>query len=357
VALAVAVLFSAVALVAFTLLRHHREAKEAQARRAAAGKGPTVAVVKVETTAGRRDVTLPADVRAFNQATLYAKATGFLQSISVERGDRVRMDEVLAVIQSPETDQLVSAAAADLVVKRRDLRRAQDLTPKGVMTVQELDQARGAYEVSVANLKRLQALQQYQQVLAPFDGVVTNRYLDVGALVQNGVAVVDMADMGLLRVSVFVGQDAATFVHTNDPVTLRQDEKPDAPIEAAVSRISEALDPRSRTMQCEIWIDNTHWGLFPGTFLHATLHLNVPPLPTVPDEAVFFRNDKLVVAVIEGNRAHLRPIQPGLDDGKTMQIRSGLRAGETVALSFPNDLDDGAVVQPVERSREQNASR
>jgi RND family efflux transporter MFP subunit len=352
-----AVVVSAGLLVVFTLLRHHREAKDAQARREAAAKGPRVTVVKVETTSGRRDVTLPADVRAFNQATLYAKTTGYLQSITAERGDKVRKDEVLGVIQSPETDQLVAAAESDLLVKRRDLRRAQELAPKGVMSRQELDQASGAYEVSLANLKRVRALQQYQQLLAPFDGVVTNRYVDVGALVQNGVPVVDIADMGLLRVSVFVGQDAAAFVHTEDPVTLRQAEKPDVPIDAAISRISESLDPRSRTMQCEIWLDNTHWRLYPGTFLHATLHLNVPPLPTVPDEAVFFRDDKLLVAVIEGNRARFRPVKPGLDDGKTMQIVSGLRGNETVALSFPNDLDDGAAVQAVERRHEQNALR
>jgi membrane fusion protein, multidrug efflux system len=358
VLLSVLVLVSAGGLVALLLVRHHRETTEAQRRRDDATKGPRVTVVEVTKTAGVRDVTLPADVRAFTQATLYAKSLGYLQSVSVERGDRVKKDEVLAVIQSPETDQQVAAALSDLAVKARDARRARDLAPRGVMSQQELDRAEGDYQVSRANLERTRALQGYQQVKAPFDGTVTQRFLDVGALVQGGVAVVEVADFEHLRVNVFAGQDVAGFLKVGDAVTLVQDEKPDVKIVAALSRISEALDPRSRTMQCEIWLDNTHWGLYPGTFLHATLHVDVPPLPTVPSEAVFLRGDKLLVAVIEGNRAHFRPVQPGLDDGKTLQIREGLNGNETVAVNFPSDLPDGAAVQPEPRKQPQpRASR
>jgi RND family efflux transporter MFP subunit len=345
VLLAVAVVACAGGLVTLVLLRHHRESKEAQARKEEAAKGPIVNVATVEVTAGLRDVTLPADVRAFNQATLYAKSAGYLQSISVDRGDRVRKDEVLGVIQSPETDQQVIAAISDLAVKERDVKRARNLTPQGVMTKQELDRAEGDYKVSLANLARVRALQGYQQLKAPFDGVVTARYVDVGALVQGGVAVVDMADVSVLRVTVYVGQEVAPFLKLHAPATLTQDERPDLKIEAAVSRISEALDPRSRTMQSEIWLDNSHWNLYPGTYLHATLHVAVPPLPTVPSEAVFLRADKLYVAIIDGDHARFVNVQPGLDDGKTLQIQKGLKGGETVALNFPSDLPDGARVR------------
>jgi RND family efflux transporter MFP subunit len=345
VLLVVSVVVCAAGLLTLMLLRHHRESKEAQARKEEAAKGPVVTVATVEVTAGRRDVTLPADVRAFNQATLYAKSLGYLQSISVDRGDRVKQDEVLGVIESPETDQQVIAAVSDLAVKERDVKRARNLAPRGVMTKQELDRAEGDYKVSLANLARVRALQGYQQLRAPFAGVVTQRYVDVGALVQTGVPIVDMADVGVLRVTVYVGQEVAPYLKLHTPATLTQEERPDVKIEAAVSRISAALDPKSRTMQCEIWIDNSHWNLYPGLYLRATLHVDVPPLPTVPSEAVFLREDKLYVAVIEGDHARFVTVQPGLDDGKTLQIQHGLKGGETVAINFPSDLPDGAKVR------------
>jgi hypothetical protein len=102
-------------------------------------------------------------------------------------------------------------------------------------------------------------------------------------------------------------------------------------------------------MQCEIWIDNSHWNLYPGLYLRATLHVDVPPMPTVPSEAVFLREDKLYVAVIEGDHARFVTVQPGLDDGKTLQIQHGLKGGETVALNFPSDLPDGARVRAAPR--------
>ncbi len=346
VVLSIAIAVCAAGLVTLMLLRHHRESKESSRRKDEVGRGPKVTVVKVETTAGRRDVTLPADARAFTQATLYAKTNGYLKTLGVERGDRVKTDEVLAVIESPETDQQVAAAISDLAVKQRDAKRAQTLAPVGVLSQQDLDRAEGDYKVSGANLGRVRALQGYQQIRAPFDGVVTGRYIDIGALVQNGVPVVDIADEDRLRIFVFTGQDVATFLHIGDLVSLVQDERPDVPIAAAISRISESLDPRSRTMQCEIWLDNTKYHVYPGTFLHATLHVDVPPLPTVPSEAVFMRDDHLVVAVIKDNVAHFTKVESGLDDGKQLQLRKGLSGGELVALNFPSDLPDGAPVQP-----------
>jgi membrane fusion protein, multidrug efflux system len=151
-----------------------------------------------------------------------------------------------------------------------------------------------------------------------------------------------------LRVLVFVEQDAAAFVHAGDPVAIRVDEQPDVCIAAPVNRCANALDPRTRTMLCEIWLDNQH-RLYPGTFVRVTFQLAAPRAPIVDSGALVLRNQKPSVAVVRDARVHFVPVKPGLDDGKTVQIVDGLRAGERVVLAPPAELAENDVVQPVER--------
>ena len=347
VIMAVLVLLSLGGVGFFTLRRHGREADQRDSLAATASAGPKIYVSAALATPGERPVTLPGDVRAFNQATLFAKTNGFLKSIKVDKGDRVKADQVIAIIESPETDQQVTAAESDLSIHQRDAERARALGPAGVVSVQDLDRAEAALKSSQAGLARVRALQGYQLLRAPFAGIITQRYVDPGALVQAAVPVVDVADPDRLRVRVDVGQDVAAFLKIGDPVTLWQDERPELKIEAQITRMTSALDPRTRTMLAEIWLDNAKYGLYPGTFVHATLHLKVPPLPTVSADALFVRGDKTYVAVIKEGLAHFRHVEPGLNDGKTAQIRTGLNGDETVALNFPSELEDGARVQPV----------
>ena len=270
------------------LRRHRHEEAQRKQRIERAQAGQRVRVVPVRWAPAERETTLPGDVRGFYQTTVYAKVAGYLEHVAVERGDAVKKGQLLARIRSPETDQDVLAARADVLV-RGSRYRARALAPPGVVTRQDLDVANGSLLASEATLRRAQALQSYEKVTAPFDGVVTARYADEGALLpaatgttQAALPLVDLTDARKLRVTVYVGQDVASFLREGDSVSIVDPQRPTRTVQAQVSRLSAALDPRSRTMLCEIWVDNHALDLNPGIFVHVTLHLRVPPAPTVP---------------------------------------------------------------------------
>jgi RND family efflux transporter MFP subunit len=345
----------ATAVLVLLLHAHQRSVlgREAKRRAQALDQGPQVFVTPVHRTAGGRDVTLPADVRAFLQATVYAKVAGYVQSVRVDKGDRVRRDQLLGVIASPEVDQQVAAAVSDVAIKRRTYERYGQLVGKEYVSQQDYETMRAQYEVSLANLRQARALQIYKQLRAPFDGVVTARYVDEGALIPaatggtaSAIPLVDVSDLRRLRITLFVQQDVAPFVKEGDPATVVEDQRPDRSIVARISRFSRAIDPRSRAMLCEIWIDNEHQ-LYPGAFVHVTLHLSGPAPPAVPSAALLLRNDRTVVAVVRGSRLTFVPVQTGLDDGRTVQILSGVQPGELVAVDLPSDVGEGSVVRPV----------
>jgi RND family efflux transporter MFP subunit len=346
-----AVLLSVAAAALLALARHRRESTERARLAREADAGPEVRVTRVQTGSGEREVVLPADVRAFWQTTLYAKVTGYVQDLHVDKGDRVQEGDVVARISSPETDQQVRQARSTLALRRRLAQRVRPLAAKGYVSRQELDQANSDLAVAEAELRRVLALQEYEVLRAPFDGVVTARYVDPGALLSgsgSGQPVVDLADPRRTRVQVYVGQDLAPFVQAGDQGEITVDQHPDLRVAATVRRIADALDPRTRSMLVELWPDeDAAVRLVPGMFVHASLRVRVPSLPWVPAEALVARGDRLQVARIVDGRLHFADVEPGLNDGKTIQIRRGVEPGETVALSPPSDLGEGAPVKPV----------
>ncbi|MBJ6762491.1 efflux RND transporter periplasmic adaptor subunit [Myxococcaceae bacterium JPH2] len=353
----VSVAIGGVAFLATT--RSHAEAREAESRRAAVAAGPRLRAVQVTLAASGRDVTLPAEARAWAQATLYAKVSGYLRDIRVDKGDRVKKGQLLATLESPDTEQQVAAARADLDVKRQLLQRHLSLVSTGVSSQQQVDDAQAGVKISEANLARAQSLQAYGTLTAPFEGIVTARYVDTGALLPAATGsttsaqpVLDLADMDKLRVYVYLGQDDADSVHEGDAVTLSVDQRPGQTLEAKVTRMTRNLDARTRTMLCEVDIDNKDVGLYPGSFIHATLHLQARPYPMVPAEALFMRADKPFVAVVQDGRARVVPVVVGRHDGKVAQIVSGLQGGEVVALNAGSDVTDGGPVDAVLASAE-----
>jgi RND family efflux transporter MFP subunit len=338
------------------LLHLHRQAAlrhEADRRARLIDQGPRVFVAPVQLAPGTRELTLPADVRAFLQATVYSKVAGYVRSVRVDKGDRVRRGQLLGAIASPEIDQQVAAALSDVALRRRTFERYGQLVSKDYVSRQDYETVRAQFEVSRASLRQARAQQAYEELRAPFDGVVTARYVDPGALIPaatggtvSALPLVDVADLRQLRVTLFVQQDAAPFVREGDPVTIVEDQRPDLKIAARVSRFAHALDPRSRTMLCEIWVANDR-RLYPGAFVHVTLHLAGPEVPTVPSSALLLRNDRNVVALVRGTHVSFVPVQPGRDDGKTVQILSGLHAGDLVALNVPSEVEEGGVVRPM----------
>jgi RND family efflux transporter MFP subunit len=356
-------LLAAVVLVALLFWRHDRAlGREAERRQQEVDRGPRVFVTEARAAPAARSLTLPGDVRGFLQSTVYAKIAGYVKSVRVDRGDRVTDGQVLGVLESPEVEQQVRAAEADLAVKRRTFQRYEQLVKKDFVSVQDFETARAQFEVARATLKQVSALRAYLTLRAPFAGVVTARYLDPGALIpaatgstESALPLVEIADLRRLRVLVFVEQDAAALVRAGDPVEIRVDQQPDVCVAAPVNRCANALDPRTRTMLCEIWLENEH-RLYPGTFVHVTFRLAAPRTPVVDSAALVLRKDKPSVAVVRDDRVHFVPVRPGLDDGKTVQIVDGLRPGERVVLAPPAELADNDVVRPVERPSSNDAA-
>ena len=351
----VLVLGALIGVVALALGRRGVEAKERQARAVAQDNGPVVRLAPVELSNAERTLGIPGEVRAWNQATLYSKVAGYVREVLVDKGTRVRKGDLLARLESPETDQQVLGARADVQLKNVQAERARKLRPQGFIAQQDLDNAESALQVSRATLQQLLALQSYEQVRAPFDGVVTARYVDPGALVAAGTAsnqavqpLFDFADMRTVRVQVYVGQDDAADIHPGSPVSIALPDDPGHPIEAKVTRTAQGIDARTRTMLVEVDVPNEPVRLYPGSYVNVKIRFPGKRTPLVPGEAIAWRGDAVYVAKLEAeNRIRLVKVQPGEDDGRRVQILSGLQGGEQVVLNPSAELSDGDRVQPL----------
>lgn len=349
------VFLAVLAAAMLTIQRRHAVADESKTRKALVEAGPAVKVVKVALTPAERTISLPAEVHAWQQATLYSKISGYLKEIRVDKGDRVKRGQVLGIIESPENVEQVAAAAADLAWKTQQYKRTVELSKVAVMSQQELEQAEGAVRIAEAALARARAVADYGLLRAPFDGSVTARYADPGALVpaatgstQNAQPVVDIAELARVRIYLYLGQEDAKAVKVGDPATLVAVDQPGEPIAATVRRLSGSLDPRTRTMLTEIDLANDPVRVFPGEFLRASIKVKGPQFPAVPSQALLGVGEKQSVALVRDGRIHLVPVRVGNDDGTTAVVVSGLAGGETVALNVAGEVEEGQAVQAVE---------
>ncbi|MCP3097854.1 efflux RND transporter periplasmic adaptor subunit [Myxococcus sp. K15C18031901] len=350
------VLASVLAVVLLALHRRSVDQAGADARRRAVDRGPTVLVTKVEEGKASQRVTLPGEARPFLSTTLYAKIPGFLQEIHIDKGMRVEKGEVLAILWSPETEQDVRAAETDYKLRSQLAARANALSKVGVMSRQDREVADAQLRTSLETLRRTREIHSYQVIEAPFSGLVTARYADPGALIpaatgstQAAQPIVDLADTSTLRITVYLGQNAAASVRVGDKATVWTDDQPNRRLGARVSRVAGQLEPSTRTMLTEIWLDNREVGILPGTFLQVELEVPTPPFPSVPDAAVIVRSGQVRAAVVENDKIRLVPIVVGTSDGSRTQVKDGLKPGQLVASDLPAELDDGAVIQPVLR--------
>jgi membrane fusion protein (multidrug efflux system) len=317
-------------------------------------RGPRVRVVQVETTKAQRTLALPGDVHGYNQSTLYAKLSGYIKEIRVNRGDRVRADQILAIIESPESVEDARAAEHSASIAQITANRFDTLGPSGVVSQQDKDTADANRRITQSNFGRAKAILTYAIVRAPFDGIVTARYVDPGALVpaattatQSALPIVDVATVDTLRVFVYVGQDAAPFVHIGNDAKVWQDELPDKRIPAKVTFTAGALDPRTRTMQVEVDVDNRPWGMLPGTYANVQIGIDEPPSALISSEAMVIRDGKTLVAEIRDGKVHYVKVGLGYNDGRNVRVLQGLSGGERIALNPPVELNDGDPVQEV----------
>jgi RND family efflux transporter MFP subunit len=330
--------------------------EEARAARVASlDAGPRVQVVSVIQGPSQRTLTLLADVRPYSTATLYAKVSGYLKSINVDKGDQVKEGQVLAEIDSAETDEQYASAVADLENKRRVAGRNRELLTRGTVAPQTAETSDTSERMASALVSQLAARRSYETLRAPFGGTVTARYADPGALVQdaetsqtNALPVVTISDSSKLRVDVYVAQPDVPFIHIGDAVEVTDASLPDRKVKATVSRTAGMLDPQTRTLLVEIDVDNREGFLVPGSFAYVSLTAPVKSYPRIPVAGLIVRGDTQVAPVVDdGGHVHFRRVTPASTDGSVVDIADGLAIGDRVAINIPDELTDGARIQPI----------
>jgi RND family efflux transporter MFP subunit len=317
--------------------------------------GPLVQVVRAEASAAVQSVTVLASVIPYQEATLYAKVSGYLSSVLVDKGDPVKAGQLLAVIQSQETDAQYNSARADLYNKQRIAKRFDQLLTQNAIAPLQADQADADARIALATLEQAATLKSYERLIAPFDGRVTARFVDPGDLVQNATTtqiaaqpVVTVSDSRRLRIDAYVQQNVAPFVHAGDIVDIVDAANTGRSIQAKVTRVSGELDPRTRTMLVEVMLDNSGDFLLAGSFAYMTLNIPVPRAVQVPVSALITRGSDQFVAVV-GTDSRLRHIKVAISstDGDTVTLSGGVARGTQVAINLPAEATDGALVRPV----------
>jgi RND family efflux transporter MFP subunit len=343
---------------------------------------PTVATIKPKQGVSGQQMVLPGDIEAWYEAPIYARVNGYLKNWYFDFGAHVRKGQLLADIDAPDLDAQLAAAKAKLAsaeaqVKVRDAERLfADTTyarwrdsPKGVVSEQETESKKAEYGSAVARynaavadanvnqsqVDQLTALEAFKRIVAPFDGIVTARNTDVGALINAGSGVgggtgpqlFRVADVHEMRVFVQVPQEMSSGMRAGLTAELALPQYPDKTFKAVVATTAEAIAKTSRTLLVELHADNTDNLLQPGTF--AQVHFNLPDNPStlrIPTSALIFREDGVQVAVLgPDNKVELKQVKLGRNLGTEFEVLKGLTSSDTVINSPPDSLSPGEVVK------------
>lgn len=313
-------------------------------------------LVQPERGAIHRWVTLPGSVRALQEATLYAKVAGYVKVIRVDKGDAVKAGAVLAELEAPELIADVARYRAETQVAKMELERVEQAikqAPDLIMPV-EADRARGKYDVAKANLERIETLLSFARITAPFAGVVTRRYVDVGAFIPAATAgstaqtaaLLTLTDFNTVRVQVAVPEAEASRVVKGQPVRFSVDALPERTFEGSVTRFSYALDESSRTMLAEVEIQNPKLELRPGMYASVQIALeHHDSALLVPATALVMEKTNAFVFIVEGDTARKRAVKLGFNDGAKAEIVDGLAVNQPVVLVGKRPLADGQKIQ------------
>ncbi|MFZ2061630.1 MAG: efflux RND transporter periplasmic adaptor subunit [Candidatus Binatus sp.] len=332
-----------------------------------AALGPHVLVAQISGGGLSRTIELPATIHGYIETPVYAKVAGYMKTINVDKGDHVSAGEVIALIESPETDKMVADARSFYWIQNVTDIRNQELVRQEVVPQQTADETHSAMLQAKAAYQQQLAMQQYEIVRAPFDGVVTARFIDPGTLIPAATApvsatasaivttnstttpIVSLASQTPLRVYAFVPQSVSSFIKDGDPATVTVIDYPNRKFTSTITRHPEAIDQVTRTMQVEVDLANQDRALLPGMYanMKMTAHVTVSSL-TAPDDALVFRNDKIYLPVVRENHLRLVEVTLGHDDGYTVEVNGDLRAGEQIAVNVGEAARDGEPVQPVE---------
>jgi RND family efflux transporter MFP subunit len=327
---------------------------------------PTVSVVSPRHSAPSQEIILPGNVQPYVTAPIYSRTNGYLQAWYFDIGAHVKKGQLLAIIASPEVDQQLGQSRSNLETAQANLRLAEitknrylDLLKTHAVSQQDADNAVGTYnankaivDANQANVKQLEALQSFEKIYAPFDGIVTARNTDVGALIDSGSAGGVKTDMfhlsqaDRLRVYVNVPEEYSQATTAGLQADLILSEFLGRQFTGKLVRTSEAINYATRTLTAEVDLRNPTGKLLTGSY--AEVHFKVPGQTStyiLPVNTLLFRNEGLRVAIVENGKANLIPVTPGRDFGDSIEIVSGLRGNESVVANPPDSITTGEKVQ------------
>lgn len=350
---------------------------------------PKVQVAPVKASSDINTVSLPATTLAFTTANIFARASGYIGKRNVDIGDRVKKGQLLAEIVAPELDHQIAQAQATLDQNKATLRqnvanrdlakitwdRDKPVVAQGWVTQQQgsIDEqnlkaqiaAVGVAEQSIAaqeaTIKVLQQQKDYQSVVAPFNGVVTQRNIDVGSLVQadttSGTFMFNLQQTDIIRTQVYVPQDEAVGIRPGVEAVVRIPEIPNRTFPGKVTRIADALDPITRTLLTEIDVPNPDGAMSAGVYCTVELHIprKVPSL-LIPADAIVFDRNGLHVAVVQDGIVNLQKVSVARDLGTEVEVRDGVKKGDLVVLNPPVDLTQGSKIEARSGASDKTAS-
>jgi RND family efflux transporter MFP subunit len=322
--------------------------------------GPHVLVSDVLEPPTTSHLKLPATIRGYDETDIFAKIPGYLKTLKVDKGDKIQKGELLAVLTSPELDQQVATARANYNLALVTDKRFQALVRSQVIPQQTADQTHFTMLQDKAILDQDIATQQYEIITAPFDGIVTARYIDPGHLVPANTtpgtpgsgAIISVSRMAPLRVFVYVPQNVAPFIRNGDAATITAMGYAGQKFTGTITRHPEALSPDTRTMLVEVDLPNENQALYPGMYANAEFIVAMGTgSPMVPDDALIFRDGKVYVPVVRNNQLHLAEVVLGYDNGQTVEVTSGIDPKDKVAVNVGQAARDGENVQPVQNTQ------
>jgi RND family efflux transporter MFP subunit len=326
---------------------------------------PSVNVIYPASSILSSGLALPGNTQAYVETPIYARTSGYLKSWYFDIGAHVRKGQLMAVIETPELDQQLQVAQADLKSSQANLdlanttsARYQNLLRTNSVSKQETDVAvsdaaakKASVDASMATVRRLEQLQSFEKVYAPFDGIVTARNIDIGGLIQAGEnttpkELFHLAAIQKIRVFVSVPEAYSTSIKAGGKATLTLDEYPDKEFEGTIARNSNAIDSATRTLNVEVDVDNPKGELLPGAYVF--VHFKVPEQASrlmIPSNTLLFRAQGLQVGVVRDGRVVLVPVMIGKDTGANVEISSGLTTKDAVILDPSDSLASGQEVQ------------
>ena len=366
VASAIAVVLVTAASSGIVLAYQMRLQKQAGELNAQIDQGPQVLVEPLHPSESAPHYEIPITMRGYVETPVYAKIPGYLKTIYVDKGDRVKQGQIIAILVSPELDQQVHDALANYQLQAITNTRYQYLVKEQVVPQQTADNWYASMLQAQAYYRQMLATQAYEVVRAPVDGIITARYFDPGALIPQATTpvsvstgpgfptnntsspIVSMATLQPLRIYAYVPQPLAPLIHDGDHAAVSVNEYPGQEFDGVVTRHPEALSEDSRTMQVEVDLPNRDLKLMPG--MYGTVRLTMAPATgglVAPDDALVFKDDKIYLPLVRENRLHLAEVHLGHDNGIDVVVSGDVHDGDLVAMSVGQAVSDGEPVRPI----------